>query len=109
MRLREVVGDDPDAPRRDSGRAALERSQSKTSGQSTTARSKFSGITSNDLRADKRMVAAPKNRLTSVSTDNINPGEVALVQQRSISAPRSSYDLRQDLKPRPVTYRQVFR
>ncbi len=104
-----LIEDDEDQqPRRDSGAAALQGSQSAAQQASQSARSKYTGVSTSELNARTRMVAARRSNFVTKGAEDLSRGNQAVMAQKDKFTPTQVYDLRPDLKPRPITYRQVF-
>lgn len=115
LRLADKGDPDPDAPPpRTSGKAAIIGGEINTDqAASQRTRAKYIGRTTQDLRdgagGDAKLVRAVRNKFVHNTADDITDKETALMVKKNKFAPTGSYDLRPDLKPRPITYRQVLK
>lgn len=102
---------DPNPPvRKDSGKAAIIQStETKASKPRASTRQKYTGVRSQDIYSRTQLVAAQKPLVRSTRADDVRGDEVALQQQKDPFTGTSTYDIRTDLKPRAITYRQVFK
>lgn len=105
-----AAGFDPDGTvsRKDSGSSAL-MSMRQQGAAAQSNRSKYMGTTSSDLSPVTKLVHTKKNAFAGSSASDIDQGRMALTTKKSVFTPTQSYDLRPDLKPRPITYKQVLR
>lgn len=94
--------------RKDSGKAAILKSQEERPTVQSN-RTKYTGLTSQDLNPRYKLVKAQRQRVRHNTADDLAHDETALQVQRDQFSATTAYDLRPDLKPRPFTYRQVFK